>query len=259
MRVSGFAILTLFATAGSALAADLPASFTKAPPYVPTEIYNWTGFYIGGHVGGGWAQSDWTFRNRSFFNFNGGAGDSIGTSPSGWLGGAHVGFNYQINHLVLGIEGTWSAADIKDTVVSPFFPTEDHETTKISSLYTVTGRIGAAWDKFLFYGKGGWAGGEVEVSAVSTAGAGGGTSWNPGKQSRSGWVAGVGLEYMLTQNFIVGVEYNHIDLGTARYSTLDSGGDTTLTSVDNTTKVDTIVGRLSYKFGGFGGPVVAKY
>jgi outer membrane immunogenic protein len=233
-------------SSASALAADLPArAYTKAPVMAPASVYDWTGFYIGGHVGGAWAQSDWTFQNDSFFNRA--VGDHVGIEPEGWLAGAHVGFNYQINQFVVGIEGTWSGSDLKQAVVSPFFPTSDTESTKISSLYTIAGRAGLAWNQFLVYGKGGWAGGQVELSAADNTD---GAFWSPGRQSRSGWVAGAGVEYMLTPNFIVGVEYNHIDLGTANYSASNTGINTTLTSVDDRTKVDTVVGRISYKFGG---------
>jgi len=46
------ALVALGATV-PALAAYLPArTYTKAPAYAPAPIYNWTGFYIGGHIGG---------------------------------------------------------------------------------------------------------------------------------------------------------------------------------------------------------------
>jgi len=239
-------------------AADLPQRLrTKAPVVAP--VYDWTGFYIGGHVGGGWGQSDWTFQNESFFNDD--PGDHLNFNPSGWLGGGHVGFNYQINRLVIGIEGTWSAADIKHTVTSPFFPASDRETTRITSLYTVAGRVGTAWDQFLIYGKGGLAGGQVEPSAVATVATiegfeGGQFFWKPGKSHRSGWVIGAGVEYMLVSNVMIGVEYNHIDLGTANYTARDNSPESLIASVDDRTRIDSVVGRISYKFGA---PAGARY
>jgi len=43
--------------AAPAVAADMPArTYSKAPVYTaPALVYNWTGFYIGGHLGGGFA------------------------------------------------------------------------------------------------------------------------------------------------------------------------------------------------------------
>ncbi len=48
------AATALVALTAHAAAADLPArTYTKAPVYTaPAAVYNWTGFYIGGHVGG---------------------------------------------------------------------------------------------------------------------------------------------------------------------------------------------------------------
>src|SRR3982751_3665652 len=95
-------LATVLAALGSAsaMAADMPSRpYTKAPVMAPVQVYDWTGFYIGGHAGGAWAQSDWTFANASFFSNV--AGDRIGFEPTGWLAGAHVGFNYQINQFVL--------------------------------------------------------------------------------------------------------------------------------------------------------------
>ncbi len=59
---------------------DLPArTYTKAPPYTPPEaVYNWTGFYIGGHIGG------------AFSGNNG-----LDSSDGRFLGGLQGGFNYQ--------------------------------------------------------------------------------------------------------------------------------------------------------------------
>ena len=47
--------------AAPALAADLPAqTYAKTPVYVPSPVYNWNGFYVGGHVGGGWSSQQAT-------------------------------------------------------------------------------------------------------------------------------------------------------------------------------------------------------
>jgi len=69
------------------------SAYRPPPPAMPL-IYNWTGFYAGGHLGVGWADS----------------------SGSGFLGGGQVGFNYQINQWVLGVEGDFAGTTIKDSV-----------------------------------------------------------------------------------------------------------------------------------------------
>jgi opacity protein-like surface antigen len=91
----------------SAQAADLPAAPRPAPlspvAYAP-PVYNWSGFYVGGHIGGGFADSSWSdpFTAGSN-NFHKG----------GFLGGGQVGFNTQFNWLVVGLEGDFGWTGIK--------------------------------------------------------------------------------------------------------------------------------------------------
>src|SRR5580698_9964917 len=105
----------------SANAADLPV---KAGPMPPIEVYNWTGFYVGGNVGGDWGRSD-TFSPIA----NSGVGRKYVGSPiadinnqavqsvrgSGFTGGAQAGYNYQVNHLVLGVEADIDAFRVAGT------------------------------------------------------------------------------------------------------------------------------------------------
>lgn len=231
----------------------LPAGKTPAVARASWEpSRDWTGFYIGGHVGGSSAGSNWAFQQGNWWIADGTGGIPFAAQTS-LLGGAQVGFNYQLGSIVTGIEGSWSGLDHKTTIASPYYPGSDTETTKISNLVTVAGRLGVTWDRVLFYGKGGWAGGEVQLSAASDSG--GPSAWNPGSRFRSGVIVGAGFEYMLTQNFILGIEYNHIDLGRANFAAYNTGADTSLTSVDDKTKLDTVVARLSYKFDSFGAVV----
>lgn len=224
----------------------LPAGKMSTVSFSSEPARNWTGLYIGGHVGGSSAGSNWAFQQDSWW-IDGGTGGIPFARQTSALGGAQAGFNYQLGSIVTGIEGTWSGLNHKTTIASPYYPDSDTETMKISNLVTVAGRLGVTWDRVLFYGKGGWAGGEVQLSAASNFN-GDLSAWNPGSKFRSGVIVGAGFEYMLTQNFILGIEYNHIDLGRANYTAYNTGADTSLTSVDDKTKLDTIVGRLSYKF-----------
>jgi len=236
--------------AGPVIAADLAV---KAPVVAePAPLYSWTGCYVGAHAGYGWGTSGWTFQHDSFWSV--GRGQTINTQPAGGFGGGQIGFNYQAGLWLVGIEGTVAAADIRETVKSPFLPPVvyggDRESTKIKSLYTVAGRVGMVWDRILVYGKGGWAGGQVELSARTDYG--GGAAWSQSK-SRSGWVAGVGAEYMLTPNFILGLEYNYIDFGSQTYSALNTGpaGVGFLprdTKVKGSTHFNTVAARVSYRF-----------
>ena len=100
MRKFLIAAIALFMGTGFASAADLPV---KARP-MPVAVFSWTGFYIGGNLGGAWAHHNF---NDVFFpnlSFDGGTGNGR------FIGGGQVGFNYQINQFVWGVEGTFDWA-----------------------------------------------------------------------------------------------------------------------------------------------------
>src|SRR5258708_38719898 len=96
---------------GPAMAADRAARpVYKAPP-PPMPVYSWTGCYIGGHIGGGyaWTENANLANTSAFGDFFPGQGYANRTS--GWMGGGQLGCNYQISRFVIGIEGTYSGAD----------------------------------------------------------------------------------------------------------------------------------------------------
>jgi outer membrane immunogenic protein len=60
------AALLSFATIGSAVAADLPAAPVYKAPVAVAQVYNWTGFYLGGNIGYSWVRSATTVQLGSF-------------------------------------------------------------------------------------------------------------------------------------------------------------------------------------------------
>ena len=101
------------------LAADLPAkTYTKAPVYVPPPVYNWTGFYVGGHICGAWSDLGSTEIAPGTGAFPAGTVFSK-NNLSGFLGGVQGGFNWQANNpFVVGIEGEYSWADVSGTATT---------------------------------------------------------------------------------------------------------------------------------------------
>jgi hypothetical protein len=135
--------LTTAATLGallpaSSFAADLPV---KARPVV-AAVYNWTGVYIGGHVGYGDGMKDWLNSNFDY-------------QVKGFLGGGQVGFNQQVGNVVFGVEADASWSDIKGSQAITFggplvgFTQVATGSTTIDALATLTGRIGLAQDRWL--------------------------------------------------------------------------------------------------------------
>jgi outer membrane immunogenic protein len=241
-----FVVALLGVTALSATAANAADLGLKVPlRTAPLAVgYNWTGCYLGGHAGGGWSVTDWTnVANTTAFG-DLAPGQGFQKTDGGFVGGGQIGCNYQVNRWVLGIEGTFAGSTFKGDVANTVFGgADDVFTTKVESIATVTGRVGYAWNNWLLYAKGGYAGGEVRFSVsdtVGVTGSGSGSSW------QNGWTVGGGLEYGLTPNWILGVEYDYVDLLTKNYNV--AGASAGVYTFDVHPQIHEILARLSYKF-----------
>jgi len=227
-----------------ASAADLGVRRGPAvAPVAVAPIYNWTGFYIGGHVG--WAQAEHDVSFDPIFGFGGRSFDT--GSADGFLGGGQVGFNYQVGQFVFGVEGQFSWTDLSrrdDFGIAGLSLDRD-----INWLATIAGRFGVAFGNALLYGKGGVAFMDWSATAC-VAGFGCGTA----SDTETGWMVGVGLEYGFTPNWSAKIEYNFMrfdDVGTNVF-----GGS----GIHNDVDINVVKGGINYRFGGFGkGPVVARY
>ena len=223
-------VLSMLFAAGSASAADLAARpYTKAPPPI-VSVYNWTGFYVGINGGYAWGDSDWTV-------------PLVSTTPTGWLIGGTLGYNYQMGSWVLGLEGDWDWADIKDSSPCGAFSCQ----TKNSWLATARGRIGYAFDRWLPYFTGGAAFGKVEASSTNPAAPG-------ANDTRTGWTVGAGIEYAFLGAWSAKLEYLYVDLGSFDCNAACSGVAGVASSVDY--KANVVRAGLNYKFSG---PIFSRY
>ena len=215
----------------SALAADLPV---KAPALIPPPPFTWTGCYIGGHAGGDWARSHWTYSGFHPYDSPGPAGPILGSendfSMSSWIAGGQIGCNYQFAaNWVVGIEGTWSGTDLHQTinnVAQIFAPAATQTvTTHINSIATATGRIGYSFAPlWLVYAKGGYATGRIETSGrTAPALAGLNLDWDT-SEWHHGWTVGGGFEYRMWKNITLGLEYDFIRLNSKDHTGAISGG-----------------------------------
>jgi len=191
----------------------------KAPPPPPAPVSNWTGFYIGGHIGYGWEHV-----NTNTFNDTGALVDTTSSDRRGPFGGGQAGFNWMFAPTwVLGVEGDISAADIHGDTFNCAATGCASSTNKGSELASVRGRLGyVANNTLMIYGTGGW--GWSHSSSDRTvvcvvAGGGvcpGGPSPSPltgmsaiASGSQGGWTAGGGLEWMFAPHWTAKVEYLH--------------------------------------------------
>jgi outer membrane immunogenic protein len=252
--IAAFACTTALVSTGAASAADLGARYTKAPAYAE-PLFNWTGFYVGGHVGGAWT-------NEQFINTGNGApfadlspGQGFRQRNSGVMGGAQIGYNWQANNYVFGMEGTISGLDNKGSFTNTVFGVglDDQFSWRANVLATVVGRAGFAVQNNLFYFKGGYAGVNNRLSVVDnvanpSTGSGGQTHWH------NGWTVGAGWEYGVTRNWIVGLEYNYAAFGSQIYQLGGTSGNYTFDAKPR--DIQWAVVRASYKFDA---PVIARY
>src|SRR5438270_3879828 len=108
------------AVAVPALAADLAPRYSKAPALAPVAVYNWTGCYIGGNVGGGWARTSQTQIAKVGGPVIVPAND-FGRSDSdgNFIGGGQIGCDYQFGQFVIGAQGMADFGDIRSSHVVP--------------------------------------------------------------------------------------------------------------------------------------------
>jgi len=195
---------------------------------------DWSGFYVGAHLGGAWAGVDWADISLT--------SEPVSNDSNGFIGGGHIGVQHQFNNIVVGVEASISGADLSDTT-SSFVPGVTY-TTEIDTMVTVAGRLGVTFNHFLPYVKVGYAAADVSTT--------GNVSFIPDSFNISdwehGWIIGGGVETKLGENLVAGVEYNYIDLGEANRSGVTAAG-TSFTITDVDTQIQSVTARISYKFG----------
>jgi outer membrane immunogenic protein len=241
-------------------------------------IYNWTGCYVGGNVGGKWA------RTGDVVNIAGATGPG-GVSPASsldlgsttsdtWIAGGQIGCNWQSGHMVLGIEGDadaqrWKRSEGLAGVLPALFVPGDTFELRSTWQASVRGRIGYAWDRTLLYATGGVAFTDVNAFTNWVPGVFGGFAF-PGtiaSQTKNlvGGTVGVGVEQAITDNFTVGVEGRYTWYGT---QTFDAGQLATSsirgvlftfapTTRDVRLETAEVMLKANWKFNS--GPVVARY
>jgi outer membrane immunogenic protein len=138
-------------------------------------------------------------------------------NASSWLAGAHAGYNWQQGSMVYGFETDYQATHLNSSMTGGLTPSSTpgsdfaSTTALINSYGTFRGRLGYTTGQWLFYGTGGFAFGNVDLSSTfSTLGA---STFAQTSEPRIGWVAGVGFEYLLRPNWTLNVGYQYVDLG----------------------------------------------
>jgi len=243
LAAGGF--LALLGMAAPASAADLPVK--AAPPPMVAPIYNWTGFYIGANGGCGQVRNCWDFQLVAGPLFSDGCRDR-----SGGLLGGQIGYRWQSNQFVFGLEAQGDWADLTSTrvsVLNPAFSTR----ARTDGIGLFTGQIGWAWDTVLLYVKGGAAVTSNSFAVQTTLN---GIDVASASSTRWGATVGAGLEWGFAPNWSVGVEYNHLFMGDSDHTFIVPALAVASSRISQ--DVDMLTLRVNYRFG-WGSPVAPRY
>ena len=229
------------AASTTVLAADMAVPRMSLPPL----LYNWSGFYLGAHIGYGWDN-----RDAEIFDPTGAPLVSGSTNGSSLIGGVQIGYNFALTpQWILGIEADYSGARMGSTAIGA--PAFGQRENSIDGFGTIRARVGYAWDRFLVFGAGGfgWAH-EVltrtqQIGIVNAA--------FPGTVEESaatvpGWSAGIGFEWGVSPGWALRAEYLHLGLNSQHFSFPMAGQ-----SIQATASVDVVRAGVNYIFN-IGGP-----
>jgi outer membrane immunogenic protein len=220
-----FALAFMGAACASASAADLGRYRggykdykDYGDPIVVPSYFSWTGFYIGGHVGYGWGSSS-SFNNPDAGNGDGFDGlDGFTNHPYGWMGGVTLGYNWQSDAFVFGLEGDLGYLGASDSTRNA----EGFATADYGAYGTLTARIGYAEDRWMFYAKGGLAFADIENRAGAiNAGVVDTTDFTRLDEVRIGWALGAGVEFAFQKDLSMKIEYLYMDFGGDRSGNID--------------------------------------
>lgn len=228
-----------------ASAADLGARRIAVPAAIVAPVFSWTGFYVGLNAGYGFANTNINSRTDGFLPGSGG----------GFVGGGQIGYNYQINNIVLGVEGDFGYFGVRRSA-----SVTDGRVTVGGRWQTnwdasVRARLGVAVDRTLFYVTGGVAFTDLSARASLTSPVA--TQSISASHNRVGWTVGAGIEHAFAPNWTARAEYLYANYG-SKALTFNFGGQA---EVSQGIRLETHKFRVgvNYLFSTGGGPIVARY
>ena len=185
----------------------------KAP--MPAPMFNWSGFYVGAHIGGTWGTTEAEVNSITVPGLLALGGITLPVTSqafNGFIGGGQAGYNWQSGIVVFGVEGEIAGTNAKGT--APCLVVLSCE-SKQNWMATAAARLGLADGRDLYYVKGGAAWSHNTYSANLNVLA---SATSEVSDNRWGWLVGAGLEHAFTPAVSAKLEYNYIDYGSENYN-----------------------------------------
>ncbi|ESR26888.1 outer membrane protein [Lutibaculum baratangense] len=247
------AAAAMITASGAAMAADAPI-YDKGPvaapiAAAPAPLWSWTGFYAGLNAGYGWGgvKTD----EGDIFD----SGTRFDIDADGAIVGGQIGYNWQMDSFVFGVETDLQWADLSTSRSGDVFFDDDDIAdgtyrfgAEMNWFGTTRIRAGYAMDRFLVYATGGIAYGDADVG-FTYDGDVEDVRFGRDDKTRIGYAVGGGVEGAITDNLTAKVEYLYVDLGSQDYDLRFPDGDE-FTTISNETDFDAHIVRagLNYKF-----------
>jgi outer membrane immunogenic protein len=252
---------------GSAFAADIMPVY-KAPPRAAAVVsVDWTGFYVGGNVGGVWSRSTIDYTASTFFTASSqiSADGSPRLNDSSIMGGVQAGANWQTGAFVLGIEADINSVRVRhsSTVTQATAPGLSlgytvSESVASNWLFTFRGRGGMTFGNALLYVTGGLAVADNKFTQSSffpncPCGVSGEASG-----AKVGWTIGAGIEYAVAPAWSLKAEYLYVDLGKQTFADNLAAFGFPQASFTHEEHLRESIARVGLNYR-FGGPIVARF
>jgi outer membrane immunogenic protein len=239
------AMLAALSIVGVAAASRANAA---SPPY-PGD-YNWTGLYLGGEAGWGWASQQITHVTGATA-FPAGSVDAS-LDQNGPLAGVYAGYNYQINQFLVGVDGDITTTDITGTGhdVSAVNGDVSSHSDQLNWIATATGRVGYVSNNWLLFAKGGWAWAPFTEANILRTPSGGLVNASTSSDTHNGWTVGAGAEWGFAAHWSAKLEYDYIGFVTANYlTTITSAAGAVSTEVRSaTSSLSMLKAGVAYRF-----------
>lgn len=241
----GVGLLSIFGFSGAASAADMTAPAYSKVPAAPVMTYDWTGCYVGGHVGGVVSRDRTTNVLGSYHDFG----------STGFIGGGQIGCDYQFAAgWVGGVEAraAWSslknshASTVRNLNTGVTVPSQF--TLGNDFLASATARLGYSFaNRWLVFARGGaaWTREKIDDAFTSTAG----LAVDPGSTlSRTGWTAGTGVEWAFASHWSANLEYNYYDFGTRGTLLTSATNNATVSIFSIKDTIHAVTAGVNYRF-----------